>query len=126
MLSKGTLVLIGSRAWLSRHGVSIPPELEGHAASLEWQGKTVVFVAGAGEAKGVLAVADSVRPEAREAVATLHRLVLGCRRWLPSLPFFPFSGPSDLQTGRSGLPVVLIADTRLSIILRLYEVYVVI
>lgn len=53
--------------------MSIPPELEGHAASLEWQGKTVVFVAGGSEAKGAVAVADSVRPEAREAVATLHR-----------------------------------------------------
>jgi len=72
-LPNGSLVLVGSRAWLSQHGVPIPPELEGHAASLEWQGKTVVFVAGGREAKGVLAVADAVRPEAREAVATLHR-----------------------------------------------------
>eukprot|EP00903_Cladosiphon_okamuranus_P012938 g12081.t1 len=79
-LSKGELVLVGSRGWLSRHGVSIPPELEGHAASLEWQGKTVVFVAGAGEAKGILAVADSVRPEAREAVATLHGM--GISVWI--------------------------------------------
>lgn len=66
-------MLVGSRAWLSRHQIPVPPELEGHAASLEWQGKTVVFVAARGETKGVLAVADSVRPEAREAVATLHR-----------------------------------------------------
>eukprot|EP00752_Nemacystus_decipiens_P009679 g8648.t1 len=79
-LSKGTLVLVGSRAWLTQHGVSVPPELEGHAASLEWQGKTVVFVAGGGEAKGALAVADSVRPEAREAVATLHRM--GISVWI--------------------------------------------
>ncbi|CBN73914.1 heavy metal translocating P-type ATPase [Ectocarpus siliculosus] len=73
-MSKGDLVLVGSRTWLSRHHVRIPPEIEGHAASLEWQGKTVVFVAGGGETKGVLAVADSVRPEAREAVGTLHRM----------------------------------------------------
>ncbi|CAM9816654.1 unnamed protein product, partial [Hapterophycus canaliculatus] len=79
-LSKGDLVLVGSRTWLSRHGIAVPPELEGHAASLEWQGKTVVFVAGRGEAKGVLAVADSVRPEAREAVATLHRM--GIHVWI--------------------------------------------
>ncbi len=71
-------MLVGSRAWLSQHGVPIPPELEGHAASLEWQGKTVVFVAGGREAKGVLAVADAVRPEAREAVATMHRCCYFC------------------------------------------------
>ena len=71
--SKGDLVLVGTRSWLERHGVSIPPELEGHASSLEWQGKTVVFVAGGGSAKGILAVADSVRPEAREAVGEMHR-----------------------------------------------------
>ena len=72
---KGDLVIVGTRSWLERHGVSIPPELEGHASSLEWQGKTVVFVAGGGSAKGILAVADSVRPEAREAVGELHRCV---------------------------------------------------
>lgn len=37
------------------------------------QGKTVVFVAGGGEAKGILAVADRARPEAKEAVTALHR-----------------------------------------------------
>lgn len=51
----------------------IPPELEGKAASLEWQGKTVVFVSKEGSAVGALAVADRARPEAREAVGELHK-----------------------------------------------------
>lgn len=33
----------------------------------------MVFVAGGGEAKGILAVADRARPEAKEAVTALHR-----------------------------------------------------
>lgn len=67
------LVLVGTRAWLQKHGIEIPPELEGGAASLEWQGKTVVFVSSGSWAVGALAVADRARPEAREAVSQLHR-----------------------------------------------------
>jgi len=71
--SPGDFVLVGTRSWLQRHGVGITPELEGSATSLERQGKTVVFVAGGSKIKGLLAVADRARPEAREAVASLHR-----------------------------------------------------
>ncbi|CAM9957400.1 unnamed protein product, partial [Sphacelaria rigidula] len=66
-------LLVGTRTWLQQNRVVIPPELGGNVASLEWQGKTVVFAAAGGVAVGALAVADRARPEAREAVAALHR-----------------------------------------------------
>lgn len=71
--SKRRLVLVGTRAWLKRHGVRVSNASEDVAATLEWQGKTVVFVALGSETVGGIAVADQPRPEAREAVSALTR-----------------------------------------------------
>ncbi|HVL86726.1 MAG TPA: heavy metal translocating P-type ATPase [Candidatus Thermoplasmatota archaeon] len=48
-----------------------PPELAASAAQLEAAGKTVVFVALDDRVAGVVALADTLRPGAREAVAAL-------------------------------------------------------
>lgn len=71
--SGASLVLVGTRGWLRRNTVMIPPELEGRAASLEQKGRTVVFVSSGETALGALAVADGARPEAKRAVEQLHR-----------------------------------------------------
>ncbi len=47
------------------------PELEAAADELEGAGRTVVFVGWDGQARGLLALADTVRPGARAAVADL-------------------------------------------------------
>jgi P-type Cu+ transporter len=67
---EGREVLVGSRRFLSEAGL-----LPG-AEELAQEGKTPIFVAVDGEPAGLVAVADVVRDEAREAVGRLHSLGL--------------------------------------------------
>jgi P-type Cu+ transporter len=65
-------VLIGNRALMEARGVEIDA-LQPRAAALAAEGKTVVYVAFAGQALGLAAVADVLKPEAAAAVAALRR-----------------------------------------------------
>jgi Cu+-exporting ATPase len=72
---EGREVLIGSRRFLSESGVSedgLLPKSE----ELAREGETLIFVAVDGEPVGLVAVADVVRDESREAVEQLHALGL--------------------------------------------------
>jgi len=71
----GTRVAVGSVRHMRDLGIDTAL-LHADAERLEEQGKTVVFVAVAGEAAGVIAIADTIKPEAAEAVAELQRLGL--------------------------------------------------
>jgi Cu+-exporting ATPase len=64
-------VLIGNRALMEARGVEIDA-LQARAAALAAEGKTVVYVAFAGQALGLAAVADVLKPEAAAAVAALR------------------------------------------------------
>ena len=64
-------VLIGNRALMDARGVEIDT-LEPRAVALAADGKTVVYVALAGQALGLLAVADVLKPGAADAVAALR------------------------------------------------------
>jgi len=68
----GRPVVIGNRALLAREGIETDP-LEARAEALEAHGGTVMWLAADGRAAGLVAVADAVRPEAKEAVAALRR-----------------------------------------------------
>ena len=67
----GQRMLVGNEALLRKHGVSIPDDL--HFAQSE---AATIWFARAGQWVGMAVVADSVRKEAREAVATLHAMGL--------------------------------------------------
>ncbi|MDX1418427.1 MAG: heavy metal translocating P-type ATPase [Rubricoccaceae bacterium] len=69
----GRAVRIGNRAFLEEHGVASEP-FDARQASLEADGKTVVRVAVDGQPAGLLAVADTVRDSAAEAVRQLRAL----------------------------------------------------
>src|SRR5215218_6858328 len=72
---EGREVLVGSRRFLSEASVSedgLLPEAE----ELAREGKTPIFVAVDGRPTGLMAVADVVRNESREAVKRLHALGL--------------------------------------------------
>ena len=72
---EGREVLVGNRRFLSESGIFedvLAPKSEGLAR----EGKTPMFVAVDGELAGLVAVADVVRVEAREAVERLHALGL--------------------------------------------------
>jgi len=71
----GRAVLVGSRKLLTEQGVD-PASLEADAARLEGEGKTAMFVALDGRPAGLIAVADTVKPSSREAIAALKGLGL--------------------------------------------------
>lgn len=66
----GHTVLVGTRKLLTQEGVDLGP-LEADLEALEGQGKTAMAVAVDGRPAGVLAVADTVKPHAAEAIRAL-------------------------------------------------------
>jgi Cu+-exporting ATPase len=65
-------VLVGNRTLMEARGIETDL-LEPRAAALAAEGKTVVYVAFAGRALGLVAVADVLKTDAPEAVAALRR-----------------------------------------------------
>ncbi len=64
-------VLIGSARFLQENNISTEA-LTGQSEELQEQARTVVFVARDGQAIGLLGVADTPRPDTREAIQQLH------------------------------------------------------
>ena len=68
-------VLLGNAELMAARGIDISA-LEARARELAEDGKSAVYVAFAGEARGIVAVADMLKPEARAVVRALHDLGL--------------------------------------------------
>lgn len=65
----GQLVLVGNEALMRKHGIAVPADLlAGHLEASE------VFVARAGTLLGAVVIADTVRPEAQQAIAVIHAM----------------------------------------------------
>jgi Cu+-exporting ATPase len=71
----GIAVAVGSARHLRDLGIDVAP-LAAAAERLEREGKTAVYVGADDSAKGLVAIADTLKPEAREAVSELKRLGL--------------------------------------------------
>jgi Cu2+-exporting ATPase len=69
----GRRVLLGNRRLLERERIE-PSGLDGTVQALASDGKTAMYVAVDGKAAGVVAVADTLREGARQAVRALHAL----------------------------------------------------
>jgi Cu+-exporting ATPase len=69
---EGIHVLLGNRRLFQREGVDAGPA-EAAMVRLESEGKTAMLIAKGGALAGVIAVADTLKPEAAEAVAALAR-----------------------------------------------------
>lgn len=69
----GRNLLIGNPRLFRERGLTPPPELQNSLARLESEGRTVMLVHGEDQWLGLLAVEDTLRPEAAEAVTALHR-----------------------------------------------------
>lgn len=78
-LLSGRTIVVGSAVLLAGQGVDLAA-LEPGRERLEAAGRTVFAVAENGVALGLLAVADTLKPGAREAVATLERA--GLEVWM--------------------------------------------
>src|SRR5439155_5905748 len=71
-LLEGRAVVLGTAAFLAEQGVELGA-LEARRARLEDQGKTVVAIADAGVASGLIAVSDTLKPDAADAIGALAR-----------------------------------------------------
>jgi Cu+-exporting ATPase len=67
----GVIVMAGSPAYLADAGLALPAD---QAAALQAQGRSVVAVARAGQAVGLIGIADPLRTTSRQAVERLARL----------------------------------------------------
>jgi Cu+-exporting ATPase len=72
----GKTVLVGSLRFLAQHEVVVPAEAQKEAARLEDTGSSVVAVAVEGTFAGLVAVGDSLRPEAHTVTTALRELGL--------------------------------------------------
>ncbi len=75
VLASDGRILLGNARMMAAHGIDISA-LQERVQELAAQGKSVVYVAFAGEAQGIVAVADVLKPEARGAVQALRALGL--------------------------------------------------
>ena len=69
-------VQIGRPALMADWGLRIPDDLDGARRAAEAQGRTAVLTAWDGAVRGVITVADTVKPTSAEAVASLRKLGL--------------------------------------------------
>lgn len=69
----GDRVVLGNRRLFREQGYQISREIEDRLTRLETDGKTAMLVGCNGLLMGIVAVADTLKPEAREAVAALSK-----------------------------------------------------
>jgi Cu+-exporting ATPase len=72
-LVEGKKLVLGNLGLAKARGLSLNG-LEAEAERLWQEGKTVMFLGMDSRAVGIIALADTIKPNAREAVAALHRL----------------------------------------------------
>lgn len=72
-LSGTTPVYVGKAAFVQSAVKATPADLLSHTDQLEQDGKTVVWIAEANTVLGLIAIADTIRPEATAAIAQLKR-----------------------------------------------------
>ncbi|WP_292517023.1 heavy metal translocating P-type ATPase [Methanoculleus sp.] len=73
---EGEEVLIGSQPFLIERGIAVPPKVEMRVAAFQDVGKTGVLVAAGTELAGILAIADTLKPTTKNAIADLKRMGL--------------------------------------------------
>uniref|UniRef100_A0A7M5WWP0 Uncharacterized protein n=1 Tax=Clytia hemisphaerica TaxID=252671 RepID=A0A7M5WWP0_9CNID len=67
-------ILIGNREWMNQNGIALPNQVDHLMMRQEEKGQTAVLVAVNGHLVGMIAVADTVKKEARFAVQTILRM----------------------------------------------------
>ena len=76
-VADGRAVVVGRPGWLEAEwALHVPAELAARAAEAEAAGQTVVFTGWNGRVRGLLAVADTIKPTSAEAVARLRGMGL--------------------------------------------------
>jgi len=76
---EGRRVVVGTRRWMARHGVALAEGPVRELRVMEELGRTAVVVAVGGEAAGIIALADAVKPGAADAVRRLGAMGIAVR-----------------------------------------------
>ncbi|XP_078258994.1 copper-transporting ATPase 2-like isoform X2 [Rhinoraja longicauda] len=74
VISQAYSVSIGNREWMIRNGLQVGNDVDETMISHEMKGQTAVLVAVDGTLCGMIAIADTVKPEAALAVCTLQSM----------------------------------------------------
>ncbi len=69
----GDHILLGNRRLFQQQGYTVSPKVESFLTQLELDGKTAMLVGCNGLLMGIVAVADTLKPEAKEAIAALRK-----------------------------------------------------
>jgi len=77
---EGTIVRVGSRKLMAESGIELSEHVLLKATDLEKEGNTVIFLSTGNQLEGMIALADVIKPEAKEAFDQLH--VLGIEKVL--------------------------------------------
>ncbi|HEY9771930.1 MAG TPA: heavy metal translocating P-type ATPase [Coleofasciculaceae cyanobacterium] len=72
----GEKVDLGNHQWLTSQGIAIPEHHDLKAQSLAQSGKTIIYLAVSGSLQGLIAIEDSLRPDAVQTVKQLQALGL--------------------------------------------------
>ncbi len=103
----GTTILVGNGAWMRDNAVAIPQGFTpGSAAATE------IYVARDGSLLGAVAVADTVRPEAKDAVAALHGM--GIRTILLTGDTLPVAEAVAARLGIGNVEAGLLPEDKLT------------
>ncbi|MAO64295.1 MAG: heavy metal translocating P-type ATPase [Balneola sp.] len=73
---EGQEILVGTRKLLAEFGIKIDDAIEERMSDLEKQAKTAMLLAVAGEAVGIIAVADPIKEDSIRAIAALKEIGL--------------------------------------------------
>ena len=72
----GNLIRVGTEAFMRESGAAVEGEVSAAMSRFENQAKTAMLVSRDAEIIGIIAVADTVKPDSRSAIATLRSLGL--------------------------------------------------
>lgn len=72
-MADGAALLAGNAAMMEENGIAVSEYIP-EANRLQQQGKTVVFVARGESVTGMIAIADTIKPEAADAIARLREM----------------------------------------------------
>jgi Cu+-exporting ATPase len=67
-------VLVGNLALMKKENVPVSDEIIKKMHKFEFDGKTVVVVAASNEVAGIIAIADTIKENSKEAIEKLHRM----------------------------------------------------
>ena len=73
----GQEILAGNEALFAERNLPLPDELTRPAKEAEREGATVIYLARGGKAVGMIALADTLRPDSARTVEALHRTGIG-------------------------------------------------